>query len=397
MRRPLEDIRILDLTQVQAGPSCTQLLAWLGADVIKVEEPGVGDRTRTEMAHRPGVDSFYYLVFNANKRSICLNLKSEEGKGVFKRLVQKSDVVIENYGPGRMDTFGLGYQVLRDINPRLVYASIKGFGNYGPRAEMKSFENIAQAMGGAMSTNGDADSPPTFVSAGIGDSGSGLHCAIGILAALHHRDATGEGQQVEVSMQDAIVNLMRIRMIETLATGKPVVRSGNSVWGSHSMAYSCKPGGPNDYVSMYIDGDAWDSLLALAGRSELIGDERYATREARAERIKEVDEIVSAWTRQYTKQDVMDTMSELGIPCGAVQDTIELLNDPHLRAREMVVDVEDEHRGSYPVLGCPIKVSGNAVEVRPPPLLGEHTEEVLSTLLDMDGAELEALSSSGVI
>ena len=397
MTRPLEDIRILDLTQVQAGPSCTQLLAWLGADVIKVEEPGVGDRTRTEMAHRPGVDSFYYIVFNANKRSICLNLKSEEGREIFKGLARKCDVVVENFGPGRMDKFGLGYQVLRGINPRVVFASVKGFGGYGPRAEMKSFENIAQAMGGAMSTNGNAGSPPTFVSAGIGDSGSGLHCAIGILAALHHRDATGEGQRVDVSMQDAIVNLMRIRVMETLISGKPVERTGNSVWGSHSMAYPCAPGGPNDYVSMYLGGEAWDSLLAVAGRSELIGDERYATQEARAERPEEVDEIISAWTRRHTKEEVMDTVTELGIPCGAVQDTVELLSDRHLRAREMVVDLEDEHRGSYPALGCPIKVSGNAVEVRPPPLLGEHTEEVLSTLLGMDGAELEALSSSGVI
>ena len=397
MSRPLEDIRVLDLTQVQAGPSCTQLLAWLGADVIKIEEPGVGDRTRWERAHKPGMDSFYYLVFNANKRSICLNLKSRKGVEIFTSLAQVSDVIVENYGPGRMEKFGLAYEQMREINRRIVYASIKGFGNFGPYAGMKSFENVAQAMGGAMSTNGDQGGPPTFTSTGIGDSGSGLHCAIGILAALHHRDTTGEGQYVEVSMQDAIVNLLRIRMIETLASGRPEERSGNSVWGSHSIVYPCQPGGPNDYVSMYVGGEAWDSLMAVVGRSELIGDERFATAEARSERIDEVDAIISEWTSARTKHEVMATLADLGIPCGVVQDTAELLADPHLRAREMVVDVEDPTRGSYPALGCPIKLSANPVEVAPPPLLGQHTREVLSSLLKLDQQELDELAEAGAI
>ena len=397
MSSPLEGIRILDLTQVQAGPSCTQLLAWLGADVIKIEEPGVGDRTRAEMAHRTDVDSFYFLVFNANKKSVCLNLKSEEGRGIFERLVRVSDVVVENFGPGGMERFGLGYDDVRGMNPRIVYATIKGFGTYGPYAGFKCFENVAQAMGGAMSANGEAGGTPLFVSAGVGDSGSGLHCAIGILAALRHRDQTGLGDHVEVSMQDAVVNLTRIRMIETLATDEPMARAGNRVWGAPSSVYPCHPGGADDYVTIYIGGDAWDSLLAVMDRADLIGDERYATAEARSERQEAVEEIISAWTSTKRKHDVMADLTELGIPCAAVLDTREVLDDPQLRAREMVVEVDDPNRGTYPAFGCPIKISSNSVSVRPPPLLGEHSAEVLSSILDFDAEELARLEDRGVI
>ena len=397
MSHPLEDVRILDLTQVQAGPSSTQLLAWLGADVIKVEEPGVGDRTRTEMAHRPDADSFYFLVFNANKRSVCINLKTDEGRDILKRLASESDVVVENYGPGRMESFGLSYDDLRAVNPKIIYASIKGFGTYGPYADFKSFENIAQATSGAMSTNGEAGGPPLFISAGVGDSGSGLHCAIGVLAALHRRDRTGLGEYVEVSMQDAVVNLTRIRMIETLGSDKPVARAGNRSWGGPSIVYPCHPGGPDDYVSVYIGGDAWESLLAIIGRSDLIGDERFATKEARDERAEEVESMIGLWTSSRTKHEVMTTLTEVGIPCGAVLDTCEVLEDPHLLAREMVVAVDDPERGRYPALGCPIKMASNTVTVTPPPLLGEHTREVLSGMLGLGAEELTQLECSGVI
>ena len=219
MPGPLEGIRIVDLTQVQAGPSCTQLFAFLGADVIKVEEPGVGDRTRRERAIKEGWDSFYFIVFNANKRSVTLNLKTEAGRDIFLRLVEKADIVVENYSPGQMERFDLGYDVLKSANPRVVYCTIKGFGTYGPNAHIKSFEHIAQAVGGAMSAQGEPGGQPTFVAPGVGDSGTGLHAGIGMLAALRARDATGEAQRVEVAMQDGIVNLMRIRMIDTFNTG----------------------------------------------------------------------------------------------------------------------------------------------------------------------------------
>ena len=397
MSAPLEGIRILDLTQVQAGPSCTQLLAWLGADVIKVEEPGVGDRTRRERAIEAGLDSFYYLVFNANKRSLTLNLKSEEGVGLFKRLVGISDVVVENYGPGRMERFGLGYDALRAANERIVYATIKGFGTYGPYAGVKSFEHIAQAMGGAMSANGETDGEPLFVAPGVGDSGTGLHCAIGILAALRQRDKDGASQRVEVSMQDAVVNLMRIRMLDTLADGAPIARSGNRIWDAPSMIYPCYPCGPDDYIGLVLSGDSWDTILAVAGRSELIGDARYATDEARRENAREVERIISGWTRTVTKREAMETLVPLGIACGMVQDTREVLDDPHLRARDMVVEVEDAKRGGYMALGNPIKILSNDVAIEPPPLLGEHSGELLGSLLGLDEAAIGRLRGEGVV
>ena len=397
MSAPLEGVRILDLTQVQAGPSCTQLLAWLGADVIKVEEPGVGDRTRHERATEPGLDSFYYLVFNSNKRSLTLNLKSEEGCDIFKRLVGLSDVVVENYGPGRMERFGLGYDVLQEANSRIVYATIKGFGTYGPNADIKSFEHIAQAMGGAMSANGEAGGEPIFVAPGVGDSGTGLHCAIGILASLRQRDNTGQSQRVEVSMQDAVVNLMRIRMLDTLADGKPLARSGNRIWGAPSMIFPCHPGGPDDYIGLVLSGDSWDTILAVAGRAELIGDERFATHEARCEHAAEVEEIISGWTSTITKREAMEMLVPLGVACGMVQDTREVLDDEHLQAREMVVEMDDAERGRYIALGNPIKIASNDVDIKPPPLLGEHAGEVLGSLLGLNGSDIARLRDGGVI
>ena len=399
MSSPLDGVRILDLTQVQAGPSCTQLLAWLGADVIKIEQPGVGDRTRREQAAAPDsdADSFYYLVFNANKRSATLNLKSEDGRRIFKRLAAISDIVVENYGPGRMEAFGLGYDALKAANPRIIYATIKGFGAYGPYSHIKSFEQIAQAMGGAMSANGELNGGPLFVAPGIGDSGTGLHCAIGILAALRQRDNSGESQMVEVSMQDAVVNLMRIRMIDTFNTNAPVARGGNRFWGGPSMIFPCHPGGANDYIAIVLSGDSWDTILAVSGRAELIGDARYATDEARRENAADVDRIVGEWTRTKTKHEVMAQLSELGIACGAVQDTCEVLQDPHLRARQMTVDIDDPARGWYTALGNPIKIASNDVQIKPPPLLGEHTGEVLQSLLNLDDDAIQALRQSGAI
>ena len=397
MGAPLDGIRILDLSQVQAGPSCTQILAWLGAEVIKIEEPGVGDRTRGEMAHRPDMDSFYFLVFNANKKSLCLNLKSADGRGILERLAKVADVLVENFAPGWVERFGLDYERMREVNPRLVYASIKGFGTFGPLARMKSFEPISQAMGGAMSTNGDADGPPLLASAAIADSGAGLHLAIGILAALRHRDATGEGQFVEVSMQDAVVNLLRARMVDTLGSGMPAQRTGNRVWGNPSVVYPCSPGGPNDYVSVYVGGEAWDTLLAIIGMSELIGDERFSTPEARVAHADEVERMISAWTSQHTKYEVMATLTDAGVPAGAVLSTSELLEDPHLIHRKMVVEVDDRQRGGYLTLGCPVKMTSNGLKVTPPPLLGQHSEEVLSKLLGYRKEELAGLKRSGVI
>ena len=397
MSAPLEGIRVLDLTQVQAGPSCTQILAFLGADVIKVEQPGVGDRTRRERAFSPDADSFYFIVFNAGKRSLTLNLKTERGRGILLALAAKCDVAIENYGPGQMERFGLGFDALKSANPRLVYCSIKGFGTYGPNAGVKSFEHIAQAVGGAMSANGDPDGAPTFVAPGVGDSGTGLHAAIGILAALRRRDSDGEAQRVEVSMQDAVVNLMRIRMIDTFASGEPAPREGNRTWGAPSVIYPCKPGGANDYVAIVLAGDAWEAILALADRADLIGDPRYASHESRIQRADEVEAIVSGWTRTVTKHEAARILTDLGIPAGAVQDTAELLNDPHLRARRMSMEIQDPNRGAYRIIGNPIKIAGAESDITPPPLLGEHTDAVLGEILGISADEAASLRRDGVV
>ena len=365
--------------------------------MIKVEEPVSGDRTRRQQAVRDDVDSFYFIVFNANKRSLTLNLKDDRGREILLKLVAKADIVVENYGPGQMERFALDYEVLKQANPKIVYCTIKGFGTFGPNAHVKSFEHIAQAAGGAMSAQGEPGREPTFVAPGVGDSGTGLHAGIGMLAALRSRDATGEPQRVEVSMQDGIVNLMRIRMIDTFNSGLPVQRSGNRIWGEPSMLYPCKPGGPDDYVAIVMAGDSWDSILALADRADLIGDPRYATAEARQNRLDEVEEIIGSWTRTVTKFEAMETLTDLGIPASAVLDSCEVLEDPHLKARDMVLDVHDPARGDYQIIGCPIKVEGNDVEVRPPPLLGEHSEEVLSDLLGMSHKEIASLRQEGVV
>ena len=394
---PLNGVRILDLTQVQAGPSCTQLLAWLGADVIKIEEPGKGDRTRWEMAGNENIDSFYFLVFNANKKSMTLNLKNREGISIFKKLLEISDVVIENYAPGRMEEFGLSKNYLNEKYPHVVYASIKGFGNSGPNSNLKSYEHVAQAAGGAMSTNGFNEGPPLFTSTGIGDSGSGLHCAIGILSALRQRDLCGEAPSVDISMQDAVLNLLRVRFVETFNDGQAVKRSGNSVWDSPKCVFPCRPNGPNDYVTMVITGDAWESLLALSGNSNLIGNKIYETEDSRKEHADEIYEIIAEWTKTHSKNEIMEILSDLGIPCSPVKDTVELLNDEHLSERQMIVNLNDPDRGEYKAIGCPIKVGNSEIDITPPPLLGQNTEEVLTELLGIELNQIKSLKHNGVI
>ncbi len=282
MDKALEDVKVLDLTHVQAGPSCTQMLGFLGADVIKVEDTSGGDSTRADIAHREDSDSFYFLIFNNNKRGITLNLKTDRGKELFKGLLKWADVLVENYSLGMLDRLGLGWDVLQEINPGLVYAPIKGFGTYGPYAEFKGWEMVAQAVGGAMATTGYPDRPPVYLSPGVGDSGSGLHAAVGILAALRKRDRTGKGQMVEVAMQDGVVNLMRMQITHALGRKDPSVRRGHRAGRGMPLVYPCAPGGPDDYVLIFPRGDMWDLLMVTIGREDLIGDERFVDYEARA-------------------------------------------------------------------------------------------------------------------
>jgi formyl-CoA transferase len=398
MSQALKGIRVIDMTHNQAGPACAQILGFLGADVIKLEEPKGGDVARTVHADLKNSDSLFFLLFNANKRSLTLNLKSAEGKRLFKEVVAQSDVLLENFGPGAMDRLGLGWDVLRDLNPRLVYATIKGFGSYGPYAGFKSYEPVAQAMGGALSVTGFPDNPPTLVLPAIGDSGTGMHIAIGILAALQQRHATGRGQHVEVSMQDAVVNLIRVSLRDHQRNHGVLPRGGNQLGRTvPGTTYPCAPGGPNDYVIVLAQPQMWGAMVKAMGRPELAEDERFRTPEARWDNRAALDAIVAAWTGERSKHEVLRILGDAGVPCGACQDTGEVLADPHLKAREMVVDIDYPTRGTYQTVGCPIKLSDSPVAVTRPPLLGEHTGELLGELCGLGDEELQRLKAAGAI
>jgi formyl-CoA transferase len=398
MSAALSGIRVIDMTHNQAGPACAQMLAFLGADVIKLEEPKGGDVARTVHADKKNSDSLFFLLFNANKRSLTLNLKSEKGKKLFKEVVAQSDVLLENFSPGAMDRLGLGWEVLRDLNPRLIYATIKGFGTYGPHAHFKSYEPVAQAMGGAMSVTGFPENPPTIVLPAIGDSGTGMHMAIGILAALQQRHATGRGQHVEVAMQDAVVNLIRVSLRDHQRAGRPMPRGGNQL--GHTVpgtTYPCAPGGPNDYVIILAQPQMWRAMTEVMGQPELAGDPWFATADARWENRAALDAIVGEWTRRHNKHEVMRLLGDAGVPAGACQDTGEVLADPHLKAREMIVDIDYPTRGTYQTVGCPVKMSDSPATVTRPPLLGEHTAELLGALCGVDPDEVTRLREQGVV
>jgi formyl-CoA transferase len=398
MGNALEGIRVLDLTQYEAGPSCTELLAWLGADVIKIEPPA-GEPARRALSERPDLDSFFFLLLNANKRSITLNLKSGRGRAIFAQLVGGADVVVENFGPGVMERLGFGYEALREINPRIIAASIKGFGARGPYAEYKSFEWIAQAMGGTMGMTGAPDGPPTRATAGLGDTGAGLHCAIGILAALVQRQGTGRGQQVEVAQQDAVLNLLRIHLREHYVEGKPAPRRGNrSQAAAPSNLYRCRPFGPNDYVYIHVaNQEMWRALTRTMGRPELGDDPRFASSRERVQRVEEIDALVEAWTEKQTKHDTMTSLGGAGVPCGAVLDTGEILSNRHLIERGMVVDMEHPMRGRFPMPGNPVHLSDSPTLVTRAPLLGEHNEAVYGALLGYTVEDIKALRDDGVV
>jgi formyl-CoA transferase len=386
------------MTHNQAGPACAQILAFLGADVIKLEEPKAGDVARTVHADKKNSDSLFFLLFNANKRSLTLNLKTEDGKRLFKEVVKHSDVLLENFGPGAMDRLGLGWDVLRDINPRLIYATIKGFGSYGPHAHFKSYEPVAQAMGGAMSVTGFPENPPTLVLPAIGDSGTGMHMAIGILAAIQQRHATGRGQHVEVSMQDAVVNLIRVSLRDHQRQGRLMERHGNQLGRTvPGTTYACAPGGPDDHVIILCQPQMWPALVKTLGRPELSEDPRFKTADARWENRTVLNAIVEDWTKQRSKHEVMRLLGDAGVPCGACQDTGEVLADPHLKAREMIVDVDYPTRGTYQTVGCPVKLSDSPAVVTRPPLLGEHTAGLLGELCGVDPDEVTRLRDAGVV
>ena len=409
MSNALEGIRVLDMTHVQSGPSATQVLAWLGADVVKVEAP-TGDITRTQLRDLPDADSLYFTMLNCNKRSVTLNMKSERGKEIFTELVKSSDVMVENFGPGAVDRMGFTWDRLQELNPRLIYASIKGFGE-GPYTHFKAYEVVAQAMGGSMSTTGFADGPPMATGAQIGDSGTGIHAVAGILAALVQRSSTGRGQRVTVAMQHAVLNLCRVKLRDQqrlahgpLAEypndefGDEVPRSGNASGGGQpGWAVRCKPGGPNDWVYVIVQPTGWEPISKLIGRPELADDPEWATPKARLSKLDKMFQMIEEWTSQHDKWEVLAELNSHNVPCGPILSTKEIIEDASLADNNMIVTVDHPQRGSFQTVGCPIKLSESPVKVETSPLLGEHNEDVYLRELGVDADEYAQLKSNGVI
>ena len=411
--KALSGVRILDMTHVQAGPTSSQLLAWMGADVIKFENP-TGDITRQQLRHDPEKDSLYFTMLNSNKRSIIANMKSKAGCEVFEALLKKCDVIMENFGPGVLERFGYSWEKIHEINPSIIYATIKGFGSSGPYSDYKAYEPIAQAMGGSMSTTGFPENPPTITGAQIGDTGTGLHLAIGICAALYHRTHNGNvGQQVEAAMQESVMNLCRVKFRDQgrLMGGKgalpeysrptlgltAVPRAGNDSGGGQlGNCIPCKPFGANDYCYLVVQEANWPIVARAIGDESLVTDERFATLAERRKNQTELWKMIADVAKNYTKTEFTAFCNEKNIPCGPVLSTEELMTDPHVLHREMIVKVEGHPQGDYYTVGMPVKLSdGNVDKITPAPMLGEHTEEVLRDVCGMSDAKIAELREGG--
>lgn len=390
----LTDVRILDLTQWEAGTSATQALGWLGAEIVKVEPPGTGEPGR-RAGGAEGPDSTYFITLNNNKRSLTLNLKSDRGREIFLELLPDFDVVVENFTLGTMERFGLGYEVLKEVNPTLIYASVKGFGTWGPWAEAKSFDMVAQAAGGAMALTGTDESLPLKPGPTIGDTGTGVQAAIGILAALWQRQRDGVGQRVEVSMQDAVTNYTRVPLTRRERSGDPVPRFGDAS-GAPTGLFPCAPGGVNDYVYVVANNPRMAAgLLKAIGREDLAEDEelRGGLRDSEGK----LRTAIEAWTAQRTKTEAMTALAACGVPAGPVFDSADLFESEQLRARDMLVEIEHPSRGAMTLFGCPIRLSESPPRNERAPLLGEHTEAVLQERLALGKDDVSALRESGVV
>lgn len=405
MASALEGVRVIDLTQWEAGPSCTETLAWLGADVVKIEEPRRGEASRLSGStpDAEDLDTYYFIVLNANKRSIGLNLRNPKGKEILLRLIETADVFVENFGPGTVERLGLDYETLTKINPRLIYAQIKGYHSGSPYGKYLSFDRVAQAVGGAMSYTGIPSAGPLCAGPTLSDEVSGLHTTIGILAALNQRATTGRGQKVHVSMQQATINICRVAYGITLESGQAAPRKGNgfAMNTAPSDIYRCKPFGPNDFIMIYTSRNPvpthWHRVLEAIGRADLKGDPRFETAASRGDNAAAIDEVLSAWTSTVTKEEAMRVLGDAGVPAGAVFDTFELLNDSALREDGMFATIKHGQRGELTIPGSPIKLSDSRVEVTAPPALGEHTREILETQLGIGESQWEQLLAEGVV
>jgi len=414
--KALEGVKILDFTHVQSGPTCTQLLGWFGADVIKVERPGVGDATRQQLVDVPGADSLYFTMLNHNKRSIELNPKNETGKEILTRLIEECDVMVENFAPGALDRMGFSWERVQEINPRMILASIKGFGP-GKYQDCKVYENVAQCAGGSASTTGFRDGPPLVTGAQIGDSGTGLHLALGIVTALYQREKSGRGQKVSAAMQDGVLNLCRVKLRdqqrlekgplteysqfgEGVEFGEATPRAGNdSGGGQPGRILKCKgwETDPNAYTYFITQAAVWNSVCDVIGEPDWKDKPGYASSKDRLDRLNEIFGRIEEWTMTKTKFEVMDICNKVDIPVGPILSTKEIMEDEGLRATGTIVEVDHPKRGKYVSVGCPIKLSDSPVEVTRSPLLGEHTTEILSKVLGYSGADLDRVIGSGAV
>ena len=413
--KALEGVRILDMTHVQSGPTCTQILAWFGADVIKIERPGVGDATRGQLRDLPDVDSLYFTMLNHNKRSVTLNPKTEAGNKIFARLIEECDVMVENFAPGAIDRMGFPWEKIQEINPRMIYASVKGFGP-GPYADCKVYENVAQCTGGSASTTGFDDGPPMVTGAQIGDSGTGIHLVAGILAALLHREKSGKGQRVEVAMQDAVLNLCRVKLRDQQRLahgplteypqypngefGAAAPRAGNASGGGQpGWIVKCK-GWENDldaYAYVITQAAAFPALAKVIGHEDWLEDPEWNTPEARLPKLGRMFDIIEEWTLTKGKFEVMDILNARDVPCGPILSMKELAEEKSLRETGTVVEVDHPERGKYLTVGNPIKLSDSPSDVERSPLLGEHTEEVLKTVVGLSDNDIEIAREQGAI
>jgi formyl-CoA transferase len=415
MGKALDGVKILDFTHVQSGPTCTQLLAWFGADVIKIERAGEGDITRGQLRDIPNVDSLYFTMLNHNKRSITIDAKNPKGKAILEKLVKECDVLVENFAPGALDRMGFTWERIQELNPKMIVASIKGFGP-GPYQDCKVYENVAQCAGGSASTTGFDDGPPLVTGAQIGDSGTGLHLALGIVCALYQRKTTGRGQKVNAAMQDGVLNLCRVKLRDQQRLdrtgvmeeypqypnghfGEAVPRAGNASGGGQpGWILKCKgwETDPNAYIYFITQAPVWKDICQVIGREDWITDPRYATPKARLPHLMEIFDGIEQWTKTKTKFEAMEILNKYDIPCGPILSMKEIAEEPSLRKTGTVVEVDHPTRGKYLTVGNPIKLSDSPTEVKRSPLLGEHTDEIMKELGYSD-AEIQSLHSEKVI
>jgi len=414
--KALSGVRILDFTHVQSGPTCTQLLAWLGADVIKVERPGVGDITRGQLVDVKGADSLYFTMLNHNKRSITIDSKHPQGKRVLNELIKACDVLVENFAPGALDRMGLTWEHIHKLNPRMIVASVKGFGP-GPYEDCKVYENVAQCAGGSASTTGFREGPPLVTGAQIGDSGTGLHLALGIVSALYQRYRTGRGQRVLAAMQDGVLNLCRVKLRDqqrlkagplteysqygqNIPFGESVPRAGNdSGGGQPGWILKCKgwENDPDAYIYFITQAPVWQEICDLIGEPNWKTDPEYATPRARLPKLKAIFERIEQWTMTKTKFEVMEICNKVDIPVGPILSMKEIAEEPSLRKTGTVVEVDHPTRGKYLSVGNPIKLSDSISEVTRSPLLGEHTDEILKDVLKFSSKDISEIKNSGAL